>query len=262
MRKVTFIGAGNIATSLAAAFASAGWAVYQVYSRTYESAECLASRCGAEPVARLAELNPHADLYVLAVPDNSIPEVADALSRLHGVVVHTSGSTPLAALQEVKALGVGVLYPLQTFSRARVVDLRNVPIFVEADTNSTLEFLMSVANMLSNDVSELSSSKRLQLHLSGVFACNFSNHLLALAYRLSNRSGISFKVLQPLVEETVRKAFATDPRNVQTGPAIRNDSDTMAKHSEILGNLDVQLQKIYNELSLSIQKLGRSENSL
>ena len=156
-----------------------------------------------------------------------------------------------------KSKGIGVFYPFQTFSRSRIVDLCNVPIFVEAGSDDVLNFLTDIGKELSCNVSYLNSEKRLLLHLSGVFACNFTNHILALTYRLANENGIDFKILQPLVEETVVKAFTTNPKDVQTGPAIRKDIVTMEKHSAVLGNLDEQLQRIYNELSLSIQKLGK-----
>lgn len=257
MRKVVFIGAGNVSTSLAYAFSNARWCIAQVYSRTINSASALADLYSSNAINSLSEIEYSADLYIIAVPDSSISEIVDLIPSVNGVVVHTSGSTPLSVLSKLKSRGIGVFYPFQTFSRSRIVDLSNVPIFVEAGSDEVLNFLTSIGNELSHNVNYLSSEKRLLLHLSGVFACNFTNHILALTYRLANENGIDFKVLQPLVEETVVKAFTTNPKDVQTGPAIRNDIVTMEKHSAVLGNLDEQLQRIYNELSLSIQKLGK-----
>jgi len=257
VRKVVFIGAGNVSTSLAYAFSNAGWSIAQVYSRTINSASALADLYSSNAINSLSEIEYSADLYIIAVPDSSISEIVDLIPSVNGVVVHTSGSTPLSVLSKLKSRGIGVFYPFQTFSRSRIVDLSNVPIFVEAGSDEVLNFLTSIGNELSHNVNYLSSEKRLLLHLSGVFACNFTNHILALTYRLANENGIDFKVLQPLVEETVVKAFTANPKDVQTGPAIRNDISTMNKHSELLGNFDEQLQRIYNELSLSIQKLGK-----
>ncbi len=257
MRKVVFIGAGNVSTSLAYAFSNAGWCIAQVYSRTINSASALADLYNSNAINRLSEIEYSADLYIIAVPDSSISEIVDLIPSVNGVVVHTSGSTPLSVLSKLKSRGIGVFYPFQTFSRSRIVELSNVPIFVEAGSDDILNFLTSIGNELSHNVNYLNSEKRLLLHLSGVFASNFTNHILALTYRLANENGIDFKVLQPLVEETVVKAFTSNPKDVQTGPAIRNDISTMKKHSELLGNFDEQLQRIYNELSLSIQKLGK-----
>lgn len=257
MRKVVFIGAGNVSTSLAYAFSNAGWCIAQVYSRTINSASALANLYSSNAINSLSEIEYSANLYIIAVPDSSISEIVDLIPSVNGVVVHTSGSTPLSVLSKLKSRGIGVFYPFQTFSRSRIVDLSNVPIFVEAGSYDILNFLTSIGNELSHNVSYLNSEKRLLLHISGVFACNFTNHILALTYRLANENGIDFKVLQPLIEETVAKAFTVNPMDVQTGPAIRNDIVTMEKHLEVLGNFDEQLQRIYNELSLSIQKLGK-----
>jgi len=257
VRKVIFIGAGNVSTSLASAFSNAGWSIVQVYSRTIDSAATQAKLYNSNAISNLSEIERFADLYIIAVPDSSISEIIDSIPIVNGVVVHTSGSTPLSVLSTLKSKGIGVFYPFQTFSRSRIVDLSNVPIFVEAGSDDVLNFLTAVGKELSHNVSYLNSEKRLLLHLSGVFASNFTNHILALTYRLATENGIDFKVLQPLVEETVVKAFTTNPKDVQTGPAIRNDIVTMEKHSAVLGNLDEQLQRIYNELSLSIQKLGK-----
>ena len=257
MRKVVFIGAGNVSTSLAYAFSNAGWSIAQVYSRTINSASALANLYSSNAINIISEIEYSADLYIIAVPDSSIFEIVDLIPSVNGVVVHTSGSTPLSVLSKLKSRGIGVFYPFQTFSRSRIVELSSVPIFVEAGSDDSLNFLTSIGNELSHNVSYLNSEKRLLLHISGVFACNFTNHILALTYRLANENGIDFKVLQPLVEETVIKAFTANPKDVQTGPAIRNDISTMNKHSELLGNFDEQLQRIYNELSLSIQKLGK-----
>lgn len=257
MKKVVFIGAGNVSTSLAYAFSKSGWDIAQVYSRTINSASALAKLYSTSAINNLSDIEPSADLYIIAVPDSFISEIIDSIPSVNGIVVHTSGSTPLSVLPKLKSRGIGVFYPFQTFSRSRIVDLSNVPIFVEADSDDVLNFLTTIGKDLSHNVSYLNSEKRLLLHLSGVFACNFTNHILALTYRLANENGIDFKVLQPLVEETVVKAFTANPKDVQTGPAIRNDISTMNKHSELLGNFDEQLQRIYNELSLSIQKLGK-----
>jgi len=257
VKKVVFIGAGNVSTSLAYAFSNVGWNIAQVYSRTISSASALAKLYSASAINNLSEIECSADLYIIAVPDSSISEIIGSIPSVNGVVVHTSGSTPLSVLSTLKSKGIGVFYPFQTFSRSRIVYLSNVPIFVESGSDDALNFLTAVGRELSHNVSYLNSEKRLLLHLSGVFACNFTNHILALTYRLATNNGIDFKILQPLVEETVKKAFTANPKDVQTGPAIRNDIVTMEKHSVLLGNFDEQLQRIYNELSLSIQKLNK-----
>ncbi|MGE0079224.1 MAG: Rossmann-like and DUF2520 domain-containing protein [Bacteroidales bacterium] len=257
MKNVVFIGAGNVSTSLAFAFNIVGWTIKQVYSRSLQNAEIIARNYNAMAINRLSDIDTTANLYIISVFDSSIVSISEELKEVEGVVVHTSGSTSLSVLAKTKSRGIGVLYPFQTFSRNRLVDLSNVPIFVEANAAQTLVYLTEVAKELSSNVMELDSNKRMWLHISGVFASNFTNHILALTYRLASENGLDFKLIQPLVEETVQKAFGANPKDVQTGPAIRNDKLIMENHSAMLGKFDEQLQKIYNELSLSIQKLSK-----
>lgn len=257
MKKVVLIGAGNVSTSLAFAFANAGWNIVQVYSRSLRNAEVLSCKYNAIPINSLEDIDECADLYIIAVSDNSISKIADNLRNVDGIVVHSSGSTPLSVLANVKSKGIGVFYPFQTFSKSQLVDLKGVPIFIEASSVDVLSFLLDVGREIGFSVNELTSEKRMLLHLSGVFANNFTNHILALTHRLTSENGIDFKILQPLVEETVRKAFAANPKDVQTGPAVRGDLNTIEMHSCLLKNFDEQLHKIYNELSLSIQKLSK-----
>ena len=95
--------------------------------------------------------------------------------------------------------------------------------------------------------------------LRGVFACNFSNHLYAIAGRLLEKEGLDFGILGPLVLETAAKAVATDnPAAVQTGPAVRGDTVTMRRHEAILAREnDERYNKIYKLLSESIWETSK-----
>ena len=65
--KIVFIGAGNLATHVSQALHKAGHEVVQVYSRTHESASCLATLLGAQPVTDLSLLRRDAHLYIMSV---------------------------------------------------------------------------------------------------------------------------------------------------------------------------------------------------
>jgi predicted short-subunit dehydrogenase-like oxidoreductase (DUF2520 family) len=258
-RNIVFIGAGNLATSLSVAFHSAGWRVVQVYSRTYQSAKTLAGKINAEPTTTLDSLNPNAQLYVVALPDSVIQPVAEQLPPVNGLLVHTSGSTSIDVLSAADALGYGVLYPLQTFSKNRLVQLGNVPVCIEGNSQATIVTLDKIAQTITSTVVVLDSEKRRWMHLAAVFASNFTNHMLAAAYRIAVQNGVDFHIFQPLVMETVSKAFLANPNDFQTGPAVRFDWQTIEQHLSMLGFSDIELQKIYKELSLSIQNFANSK---
>lgn len=191
---------------------------------------------------------PEAELYVVAVADDALESVVIRMRRLtDGPIVHTAGSKPAT-------LADGVLYPMQTFTKGRVVDFATVHFFVEASSPSISALVHEVATSVAapGHVHELDSEGRRRLHLSAVFACNFSNHCCALAEELLRPLGLTFEVLLPLMDETVAKLHQLSPREAQTGPAVRFDQSVMAAHHNLLASVP-RLQVIYDMLSASIQ---------
>lgn len=248
---VTFIGSGNVATHMAVALKSGGVRLHQIWSRNPHHAAALSDAVGASPVANLSEIDVRADLLVIAVKDDAIAEVCNALKGFAGLVVHTSGATDIDVLSSFE--NYGVLYPLQTFSKSRPVDFTKVPLFVEANNLKTLNDLKGIASGLSSSVYEAHGNQRKALHLSAVFACNFVNHLYALGNRVLQDRGLDFEMLRPLILETAEKVQIDMPQNVQTGPAVRNDEQTILRHLDLLNGMP-ELQEIYETLTKSIKK--------
>jgi len=249
---IVCIGSGNVATHLAIAFKAMGAEIIQVWSRDSRNAEILAALTKAKPVLNWEELDRSADLYIVAVKDDAIPAVASQLNGVKGIVVHTSGATAMTALYGAGS-GYGVLYPLQTFSKTSSVNLSNVPFCIEADRPETLEKISAIAHLLSQQVDKVSSEQRKILHLAAVFACNFSNHLYHLSNQLLEQHQLKFDLLKPLIMQTAQKIQHALPSEVQTGPAVRDDQETMKKHLELLQG-SPELQRIYEMLSDSIKK--------
>jgi predicted short-subunit dehydrogenase-like oxidoreductase (DUF2520 family) len=148
----------------------------------------------------------------------------------------------------------GVLYPLQTFSFGKTVDFSQVPIAVEASSPEIAKQLEALAHKLSPKIVQMSSEQRLVLHIAAVFACNFSNHVFAIAQELLESKDIPFDYLRPLISETAAKVQQALPSEVQTGPAIRKDEKILQKHLDFLKD-QPQLQEIYRLLSQSIVNL-------
>jgi predicted short-subunit dehydrogenase-like oxidoreductase (DUF2520 family) len=249
--KIIFLGSGNVATHLAQAFKRAGQEVTQIWSKTEANARALAQTVGAVPITDLAELDLYADLYLIAVKDEAISDVAAALPKLAGVVAHTSGATSIDALHGPEHYGV--FYPLQTFSKQKSIDLSDAPLCLEASDAQAMAVLQDAAKLISSASYPVDSEKRKLLDLSAVFACNFSNHLYQMGYSIMQQHGLNFEVLKPLIMETARKVQDAVPFDVQTGPAVRGDEKTMDKHLQLLEDRP-DLQDIYKTLSESIKK--------
>lgn len=252
---IVLLGSGNVATSLAKALKNAGERLLQVYSPNIEHAVFLAKQVGAEGISNLSEVVRDADLYIISVKDDAIEQVAQSLTEVSGLVVHTSGTTDIKSLAgHLKR--VGVFYPLQTFSKSRLVSLDDVPLCLESSSDDDLGILITLAERLSSRVYQLNGEKRKVLHLSAVFACNFPNHLYALAAEVLQQSGLDFDIMRPLIRETADKVMVNMPLDMQTGPSVRKDESTVNKHLSMLNNLP-HLQEIYQTLSNSIKLIHK-----
>lgn len=257
--KITIIGSGNVAAALARAVSDSPFlSLCEVCARSATRGQELAKACGTTWVARPEDVA-EADIYVIAVSDSAIGEVAGRLALKPGAVVaHTSGGLSIDAL----APGIkdrAVLYPLQTFSAGRDVSMRDVPLFIEYSTPLAADAVSRLAASISEKVMEADSGARNRLHIAAVLAGNFSNHLYHLASQLLEESGTDLSILAPLIRETAEKAIESgSPAAVQTGPAARGDEVTLQRHLHLLEQRgDANMIEIYKLLSKSIWETSK-----
>ena len=249
--KIVCLGSGNVATHLSVAFKNAGMDIVQVWSPNVAHASELAHVVKAQATDNLKHLDKSADLYLIAVKDDAIAQVAAALTGFAGLVVHTSGAT---ALDELRALdNGGVLYPLQTFSKHKPMDLAATPFCLEALSESAYQLLETLTKAIGAPSYRVDSAQRKTLHVAAVFASNFSNHLYHIANTILERDNLPFDLLRPLILQTALKVQDDLPLRVQTGPALRDDQLTMRNHLELLKSKP-ELQALYETLSNSIKK--------
>lgn len=238
MQKIAFIGAGNVAWHLAHAISKNGYSITEIYSRKIENAIDLASHfADTVPTDSLDFSKSMAEILFVAVSDDALKDVLHQLrTPPHATVAHTSGTLPLAIIPHSQA---AVFYPLQTFSKQKVIDFQLIPICLEAQNSDTLAILKKVASAISTKIYEFSSQERQLLHLAAVFSCNFSNFLFTISKHIleKNQQAIPFDILQPLINETVQKAFDISPENAQTGPARRGDNSIIQRQLALLDAL-------------------------
>jgi predicted short-subunit dehydrogenase-like oxidoreductase (DUF2520 family) len=245
MINVTILGAGNVAQHLVRAIANSDTAqLRQVWARDK-------SRLGhllpdSDVTDDLSELE-FADLYIIAVSDDAIQKVAEALPFSGRLVAHTSGSAPISAIGQRNR--PAVFYPLQTLSKNKAVNFREVPLCLEAANDADLALLKNVARNISDSLYIIDSGQRKALHVAAVFAGNFTNHMYALAKDICSEHGVSFDVLRPLIAETASKIRLLSPAEAQTGPAKRHDLETIDAHLDLL---EGRKREIYRLLTQSI----------
>ena len=115
MLKIVLIGAGNVGSHLGEILVKKNQEVVQVFSRKTQKAKRLAKKLNTTHTNKLDQINPYADLYILAVSDASIEFVASSLSKIplsqKALVVHTSGATPSTVFKPYfKQYGICLLY--------------------------------------------------------------------------------------------------------------------------------------------------------
>ena len=247
--KIFIIGSGNVATHLSTALLKAGHTIAGVCGRSFGHTEELAKKLYIKPFNSLAQIPTDADVYIISVSDDSIANVVAQMPGVEGVVAHTAGSVPMSVLKRFE--NHGVIYPMQSFTKNRQIDIDRVPFFVEGCTDNVANKLIKLVKTISADVRLMSSEERKYLHLSAVFASNFVNGMFAEAETVLKRCGLPFSVLQPLIEETVAKALEMGPVAAQTGPARRGDKGVMSRQMQLLP--DGELQKLYSFVSERIQ---------
>lgn len=250
--KISFIGAGNVATGLSVALYEKGADILQIYSRTEKSAALLAGKVCAEPVTDPRKIKKGADVYICALKDDAIKNVLSLANLAGSVIVHTAGSVPMSVLADFTGF-FGVLYPMQTFSKNRRIDFSKVYFFLESSNEEVYDMLVDITSLLSQNMVRMSSEKRKYLHLSAVFACNFTNYMYSLSADLVGKSGMEFKALLPLIEETADKVHFLSPDEAQTGPAVRYDLNVINRQKKLL-SFDEDKEEIYDLLSKGIHK--------
>lgn len=259
IKTITIIGAGNVAYHLAQALKNQNFKIEQIYNRNLANAQELAKKTDSHAIDNLNQITTNSDLYIIAVKDDAIELIIKELTLINKFVVHTAGSVE-ADIFSPYTNNYGVLYPLQTFTKTKKISFTDVPLCIEANTPTNIETLKNVAQKLSNTVIQINTKQRQALHLSAVFACNFTNHLLTIAYDLLDKNNINFEILKPLIEETIAKALINKPFDGQTGPAVRKDIKTIKKHMMELNSFP-EYQKMYSFVSESIINLHHNNNN-
>ncbi|TDE12394.1 Rossmann-like and DUF2520 domain-containing protein [Dyadobacter psychrotolerans] len=260
--KISFVGTGNVAWHLAQALEEAGHWICEVYSRDTQHARQLATELydtNIQPDLNFADSE--AEVIIIAVSDDALDEIIERIVFPENViVVHTSGAKSLAEFQKLIEIysdvfvHTGIFYPLQSFTKGVEMDYKELPICVESKNELIENKLISLAESISDHVTRMDSDERFTLHVAAVFANNFTNYLLTVAHDLLSREQLDFDLLQPLIRNTIDKAFSSnDPASGQTGPAKRGDIETTSRHMEYLQEINPEWMDLYRTMTEQIR---------
>ncbi len=243
---IVLIGSGNVAFHLLRMFYENEIPVAQICGRNLETIQEFSNQFNIEYCKDPTQVK-ESEVYIICVSDGNIKEVATQIPYKGALIVHTAGSV---SIDEIETERKGVLYPLQTFSKNRTLNYKEIPFFVEANYLADENILKNICQKISNKVHLLTSQDRIKLHLAAVWLCNYTNFNAVIAQEILNEAHISFEILKPLLDETFEKLQTENPIYTQTGPAKRNDITILEKHKALMKNKNYKdlYEKYYNTI--------------
>jgi len=246
--KIAILGSGNVAYHLAKMFKEKNIPISQIFGRNEKDLQEISDQFEIPfSTTELAD----AELYFIAVNDDAVAAISKNIKNQNSLVAHTSGSLPKEILEG--NYRKASFYPLQTFSKSKMLQYSEIPFFVEAENEEDSQILENLALKISEKVMKSDYEKRKYIHLTAVFACNFVNHLFARAKEISDSQQIPFHYFLPLIKETTSKIEKIEPKLAQTGPAIRNDEKILQLHEALI--TEEEHLKIYQVMNESIKKM-------
>ncbi len=255
---IVIIGTGRLGTHLVDRLWKQGASIVQLVNRSANKVLPLAEQYNIPFTTTLDDIHTDADIYLLSVPDDALPHVAQ---RLHdqipydSTICHFSGNASLNIITNYHAHAV-VLWPIYSFANGIVINWEEM--FVAYDFNSPNAQVaqMRLLELLNCKHFYANTDSKKALHLAAVFGSNFSTALYSIAYQICDQLDLPFESLIPLLAQNNLKLKASeeDPFLKITGPAIRKDEQTIKDHLAIL---DKGLQKeIYILITAFIQNRG------
>lgn len=252
-KKISIIGSGNVASLISKRLSSSGIEIVNIYSRNISNALSLASYVGAKALKDIKEISQNSDLIIVAVNDDALSIVSEQLGSINCPIVHTSGQVGMDVFQSNNLI-FGKLYPLQSITKYTKIDVE-IPMCICGSNQLFVKNLQNFSKIVFGNSIVLQEEKFQYVHLSAVLINNFTNALYTQAYEILKGQNISFEILKPLINETIQRIDDKNPKEMQTGPAIRNDLKTMECHLELLKKLNKsELMEVYQTLSNLIIK--------
>jgi predicted short-subunit dehydrogenase-like oxidoreductase (DUF2520 family) len=247
--KIVLIGSGNVATVLGRLCKQQGHEVLQVMSRHTDHAKTLAEELGCAYDNYDGKTDTSADIYIVSITDGILFDLNKSFSLGDKLIVHTAGSVTKDVLKDISSR-YGILYPFQSL-RKEMERIPEIPLLVDGNSEETITALENFARSLSPITGRTTDEERIKLHVAGVVVNNFTNHLYMLAEDFCEKENIGFNLLFPLIKETAERITLYSPKQMQTGPALRNDVFTLDKHLKILA-AHPKLKYLYLKITDSI----------
>ncbi len=259
---VAIVGAGRLATFLAVALNEAGFIITEIVARdtprSRRRARLLAARVGARAVtADSAALD--ATLLWFCVPDREIRGAASALAaRLAAraaadpkrkipskvrFALHSSGALLSRELHPLRKAGVAVasVHPLMTFVAvahpSEHPSMTGVPFAIEGD-DAAMRIGRRIVRELGGESFSLPAARKAAYHAWATMTSPLLLAFLVTLEEAARAAGLSPQDARrkslPIIRQTLANYSRLGPAQSFSGPLVRGDAETVAKHLAVL----------------------------
>jgi predicted short-subunit dehydrogenase-like oxidoreductase (DUF2520 family) len=268
MQTVSIIGAGRVGCTLGRLMHQSGAVrIVSVHCRQLAHAQQAVSFIGAgTPVDQLEDVAA-ADMYLIAVPDDALALVAQALARqgvaTRALVFHVSGAGDADLLAPLRSHGARLasLHPVFSFADpARAVEqFSGVWCALEGDGDACV-VLDLLVRQLGGQPFQLAAGGKVAYHAALSIASNYLVTLTSLAQSVARQAGLEAELtnslLASLMHRTLDNVLALGPEAALTGPLARGDLHTVEGHLQVLtGAVPNALYRALGRATLPLTKL-------
>jgi predicted short-subunit dehydrogenase-like oxidoreductase (DUF2520 family) len=244
--QVAIVGAGSLANSLALALRKSGYTITDIIGRdsprSRQRARTLAAKVGARSVtAQSAALD--ATLLWFCVPDREIRPAASSLSGRAGDKVrcafHSSGALTVGELAGLRKRGIAVasVHPLMTFVPSGRPSLSGVPFAIEGDAVA-MRMARRVVRDLGGESFYIPAARKAAYHAWATLSSPLFLAFLVTLEGAARAAGLtredSRRKSLPIIRQSLENYSRLGPRHSFSGPIIRGDAETVAKHLAVL----------------------------
>ena len=271
---VAIVGAGSLASFLAPALRKSGYAITEIICRDVPASRRAAQRLAKRVRARAFTVQKaplDADLLWLCVPDREIQAVAKAFagaSHKLKFAFHSSGALASRELDALRKQGIAAasVHPLMTFVAGGIPSLAGVPFAVEGDTAAT-RMARRIVSDLGGESFALPASRKAAYHAWATMTSPLFLAFLVTLEEAARMAGLTQEQSRrrslPIIRQTLDNYARLGPQHSFSGPIIRGDVETVARHLSVLKK-HPEVRSVYVALARSaIRRLpAKNRNKL
>ena len=261
--RVFIVGPGHVGRGLFRAFRTSGVEVVGLHGKRPSG---VATSSGDIPRDAAK-----ANVVIVSVRDPQLDEAIDEVAVATGdgrisrgsVILHTSAIAEPAGLRALSEAGFpgGTFHPLVPFSDPETSAelLRKAWIGIDGE-NAAKNASRRLAGHLGARTLEIPPGKKPAYHAAAVISSNFPVVLASVAGHLLHDIGIpdasAYQAVESLMAGALSNMNQALPDDALTGPVVRGDAETVAKHLRALQGHEAALE-VYRSLSRAAVEIAQ-----